>query len=393
MRSGSATDRRALAHDFRLINFWHLSRAIVVESSTKRPSSMPDGHVRSVRDKRTHKSPAKANARVPPPPAEQFGSPRLGDRHSATHLSEAIHDLRQPLQTLFLLVSLLAKTVNSAAAKKLVARIDVSLTAMAGILDGVVASPESPHETSEPNSRPKSDRAHALLESVPPPDSLAAILPASIIYIVDDDEDVLAALRSVLEDDGHEVCDFASCEAFLECERRSSGSSAGCLLVDAYLPGMSGLELLRQLRSDEADALPAIMITGRSDVPMAVDAMKAGAMDFIEKPIDREGLLTCIRRAVEQSRDQTARARWQQEAKRLVAGLTVRQREIMELVLAGVPNKCIAADLSISQRTVENHRAAIMTKTGVKSLPALARLAVTALSARSLAPHSHTSPL
>jgi FixJ family two-component response regulator len=354
---------------------------------------MSDGHVRSVRDKRTHESPAKANARMPPPPTEQFGSPRPGDRQSATQLSEAIHDLRQPLQALFLLASLLAKTVNSAAAQKLVARIDVSLTAMASILDGVAVSPQSPHETSEPNSRPKSDRAHALLQSVPPPDSLAATLPASIIYVVDDDEDVLAALRSVLEDDGHEVSDFASCEAFLECERRSSGSNAGCLLVDAYLPGMSGLELIRRLHYDEADALPAIMITGRSDVPMAVDAMKAGAVDFIEKPIDREGLLTCIRCAVEQSRDQTERARWQQEAKHLVDGLTVRQHEIMDLVLAGVPNKNIAADLSISQRTVENHRAAIMRKTGVKSLPALARLAVTALSARSLASHTHINTL
>jgi two-component system CheB/CheR fusion protein len=150
-------------------------------------------------------------------------------------------------------------------------------------------------------------------------------------------------------------------------------------LLDAYLPGMSGLELLQRL-GKESNRLPTIMITGRSDVPMAVQAMKAGAMDFIEKPVSSGELLASIERALEQSRDATKLSAWRENAAKHIAGLTPRQREIMQLVLAGHPSKNIAADLGISQRTVENHRAAIMRKTGSKSLPALARLALAAAS-------------
>jgi two-component system, chemotaxis family, CheB/CheR fusion protein len=113
-------------------------------------------------------------------------------------------------------------------------------------------------------------------------------------------------------------------------------------------------------------------------VPMAVQAMKAGATDFIEKPVSRIELLASVERALEQSHDATKLSAWREDAADHVAGLTTRQREIMELVLAGHPSKNIAADLGISQRTVENHRAAIMKKTGSKSLPALARLALAA---------------
>ena len=148
-------------------------------------------------------------------------------------------------------------------------------------------------------------------------------------------------------------------------------------MIDAYLPGMSGLELLRRLRVAD-DSLPAIMITGNSDVHMAVEAMKAGASDFVEKPIGYRELLADIERALEQSRDSSKLLAWREAAARHISGLTPRQREIMKLVLAGHPSKNIAADLGISQRTVENHRASIMKKTGTKSLPALARLALAA---------------
>jgi two-component system, chemotaxis family, CheB/CheR fusion protein len=124
--------------------------------------------------------------------------------------------------------------------------------------------------------------------------------------------------------------------------------------------------------------LPAIMITGNSDVAMAVEAMKAGASDFIEKPISHHELLASVDRALEQSQDSEKRAAWRVEAATHLADLTPRQRQVMMMVLAGHPSKNIAADLGISQRTVENHRASIMTKTGCKSLPALARLAVAA---------------
>jgi two-component system CheB/CheR fusion protein len=140
---------------------------------------------------------------------------------------------------------------------------------------------------------------------------------------------------------------------------------------------MDGIELLRRL-GDAGHRLPAIMITGNSDVPMAVQAMKAGASDFIEKPISREELIASVERALEQSRDSSKLSAWREDAANHIAGLTPRQHEIMALVLAGHPSKNIAADLGISQRTVENHRATIMKKTGSKSVPALARLALAA---------------
>ena len=194
------------------------------------------------------------------------------------------------------------------------------------------------------------------------------------IFVVDDDSQIREAVRSVLEDDGRVVEDYAACEDFLTAYR--PGREA-CLVVDAYLPGMDGIELLRRL-SDAGHRLPAIMITGNSDVPMAVQAMKAGASDFIEKPISRDELLASVERALEQSRDSSKLTAWREDAASHVAGLTPRQHQIMELVLAGHPSKNIAADLRISQRTVENHRASIMKKTGSKSVPALARLALAA---------------
>ncbi len=197
---------------------------------------------------------------------------------------------------------------------------------------------------------------------------------SATIYIVDDDANVCGGFRALLEGVGHVVETYPDCEAFLAAYRPGS---SGCLLIDGHLPGMNGLELLHRLR-DGGDAIPAIMITGNSDVPMAVEAMKVGASDFLEKPIGEPELLAGVFRALEQSRDAGKASAWRQSAARQIAGLTQRQRQIMDMVLAGHPSKNIAADLGISQRTVENHRAQIMTKTGSKSLPALARLALAA---------------
>jgi two-component system CheB/CheR fusion protein len=195
-----------------------------------------------------------------------------------------------------------------------------------------------------------------------------------VIFIVDDDSHVREGIRSLLEADGRTVEDFASCEAFLEAYRPTR---QGCLVVDAYLPGMTGLEMLQRLQESDS-RLPAIMITGNSDVPMAVQAMKAGASDFIEKPIGQDELLASVNRALEQSQDGSKLAAWRYDAAQRIDKLSPRQRQIMEMVLAGDPSKNIAADLHLSQRTVENHRAQIMHKTGAKSLPELARLALAA---------------
>ena len=222
----------------------------------------------------------------------------------------------------------------------------------------------------------------AIQKLLPPPDA-AHLGPQGaegeeragpVIFVVDDDSHIRDALRQQLEEDGHAVRDYASCEDFLDSYRPKSG---GCLLVDAYLPGMHGIELLRQLR-ERSDALPTIMITGDSDVGTAVQALKAGAVDFIEKPVGAAELRISVARALDQSRDGSQRLAWQKEAVGQLAGLTARQREVMAMVLAGHPSKNIAADLGISQRTVENHRASIMAKTGARSLPALARIGVAA---------------
>jgi two-component system CheB/CheR fusion protein len=195
-----------------------------------------------------------------------------------------------------------------------------------------------------------------------------------VIYIVDDDRHLRDTLRQTLEADGQTVEDFASCEAFLAAYRPGA---AGCLLVDAYLPGIDGMELIRRMR-EAGNALPCIMMTGNSDVAIAVAAMKAGAADFIEKPITGAELIASISRAMVHAHDTSRLAVERDKAATHFAGLTGRQREVMDMVLAGQPSKNIAADLGISQRTVENHRASIMHRTGAKSLPALARLAISA---------------
>ena len=199
---------------------------------------------------------------------------------------------------------------------------------------------------------------------------------APIIFVVDDDSNIRGSLREALEAGGRTVADYATGEAFLEAYRPGR---EGCLLIDAYLPGMSGLEVLQRLR-DGGHRLPAIMITGNSDVPMAVQAMKAGASDFIEKPVGRDDLLVSVERALERSKDANKLSAWREDAVGRLATLTPRQHQIMERVLAGHPSKNIAADLGISQRTVESHRASIMKKTRSKSLPELARLALVAVS-------------
>ena len=196
----------------------------------------------------------------------------------------------------------------------------------------------------------------------------------STVFVVDDEDFVREAIRAVLEDGGLIVEDYASCQAFLDAYRPDR---EGCLLVDALLPDMGGLELLGKLKA-LGSRLPAIMITGNSDVPLAVEAMKSGVVDFIEKPVGRDELIASVERALELVRGSSKLVAWRKSAADQVNRLTERQREIMTMVLAGHPSKNIAADLKISQRTVENHRASIMRRTGSKSLPALARLALAA---------------
>ena len=197
---------------------------------------------------------------------------------------------------------------------------------------------------------------------------------AATIFVVDDDPALRATMVELLELDGRAVETYSSCEGFLETY---SASRKGCLIVDAQMQGMGGLALLEWLKT-ERSPLAAIMITGYGDVTMAVRAMKAGAIDFIEKPIRADELLASIENALDRTHDSGKRSAWHATATKCIADLTAREHEIMDLVLAGHPSKNIAADLGVSQRTVENHRASIMKKTGSKSIPALIRLVLAA---------------
>ena len=196
--------------------------------------------------------------------------------------------------------------------------------------------------------------------------------PDPTIFVVDDDSNLRETMGDLLREVGRTAEIYDSGEAFLDAYRPGTD---GCLLVDAVMPGMSGFALLQRLK-DDGHRLPAIMITGNGDVSMAVRAMQAGAVDFIEKPIGATELLASIDHALEQTRDSAKGFARREAAATCLAGLTSRQREILDLVLAGHPSKNIAADLGISQRTVENHRAAIMHKTGSRSVPALVRFAL-----------------
>ena len=166
------------------------------------------------------------------------------------------------------------------------------------------------------------DSKPASQASAAPPAAASVKSAPPIIFVVDDNSLVREGIRAVLEDDGRIVETFSTCEAFLKASR--PGREA-CLLIDAYLPGMSGLELLQRL-SAAGHRLPAIMITGQSDVKMAVGAMKAGASDFIEKPVGSGELLASVARALDQSRDTAKLSAWRQDAASRVAKLTPRQR-------------------------------------------------------------------
>jgi len=197
---------------------------------------------------------------------------------------------------------------------------------------------------------------------------------APTIYIVSSGRDTRRKLSDLLERDKRPIECFEAGEEFFE---RSRDGVNGCLLVDYQLPGMSGLELINNL-VESGLLLPTVMMTGRGRVKTAVEAIRAGAADVLEMPISEHRLRNCMCRAMSHVREFEMLARRRRVAAGLLAELTPRQQEVLQMVLAGDPSKNIAVDLGISQRTVESHRAEIMQKTGAKSIPALARMAVMA---------------
>lgn len=193
---------------------------------------------------------------------------------------------------------------------------------------------------------------------------------APTAYVVDDDESVRTLWRWLMESNGLAVQTFATAAAFIEGYRRGD---PGCLVLDVLLPGMSGPELQEYLRREAID-IPIVFVSGHGDVPTAVNAIKGGAIDFLQKPFDYREAVAVVRRALErdaQSREKRAR---QAELAGRFAALTGREREVMRRVVEGKPNKVIAEELAISVRTVEFHRANLMEKVGAPSVAALIQL-------------------
>lgn len=194
------------------------------------------------------------------------------------------------------------------------------------------------------------------------------------VHVIDDDKMIRDITRRLFEAEGWGVVGYATAEEFLQAPRPQGDA---CLLVDSLLPGKDGVALITQLRAERVQ-LPAVMLTGHGDAALAVAALKAGASDLLEKPVSAADLLAAIRSALKTGADTRPQTDQRKAAQNQLAELTVRERQVLTRVLAGEPNKNIAADLGINQRTVENHRASVMRKTGVKSLPALVRLALVA---------------
>lgn len=195
-----------------------------------------------------------------------------------------------------------------------------------------------------------------------------------VIHLIDDDESVRHALGFLLTTVGHAVRVYESGVAFLAA---LSTLQPGCIVTDVRMPNIDGLELQRRLKSLDVN-LPVIIMTGHADVPLAVEAMKAGAVDFIEKPFDDEQLLSAIAVALDRFSASGDRESEILRIRAKLESLSPREGQVLEGLLLGHPNKTIAYDLNLSPRTVEVHRANVMIKMGAASLSELIRMAVTA---------------
>ena len=192
------------------------------------------------------------------------------------------------------------------------------------------------------------------------------------VFVLDDDEAVRDSLGALLESDGFEVATFGSGAEFLD---RFDPVRGGCLVLDVRMPGLSGLEIQEKL-SEKRIAMPVIIITGHGDVPVAVQAMRAGAVDFIEKPFADDVILESVRLALEQGQQIKQDMASATEIESRLARLTPRERDVLEQLVIGNPNKIIAHELGISPRTVEIHRARVIEKMEARSLSHLVRLAI-----------------
>lgn len=198
-----------------------------------------------------------------------------------------------------------------------------------------------------------------------------------IVHIVDDDEAVRRSLAMLLESLQQPSATYASAAALLAAVAAPGGLAPGCILVDVRMEGMDGISLIEALLR-QGVGLPIVVVTGHGDVPLAVRAMRAGATDFVEKPYSEERILEAVEGALGALRATDQRRQLELQASAQVAGLSPREAEVLAALVAGKPNKVIAFELGISPRTVEVHRAHLMEKLGVRSLPEAVRIGLAA---------------
>jgi two-component system, LuxR family, response regulator FixJ len=199
------------------------------------------------------------------------------------------------------------------------------------------------------------------------------------VHVIDDDEAARESIDFLLRSAGLSVRTYESASSFLEAAPKIA---AGCISTDVRMPGLSGIDLLRRLKELQI-GLPVIVITGHGDVPLAVEAMKFGAVDFLEKPFDDDVMLASVRAALDRSEEKAAIESERAEIRARIAALTQRERDVLEGLVAGHPNKVIAFRLEISPRTVEIYRANLMTKMKAGSLSELVRMTLVAGPAKS----------
>lgn len=195
-----------------------------------------------------------------------------------------------------------------------------------------------------------------------------------VVHIVDDEESIRRSAGFMLRTAGFSVTPWASGVEFLKAVRQVE---PGCILLDVRMPEMDGLDVQREL-NQRGIAMPVVVLTGHGDVTIAVRAMKAGAVDFIEKPFEKATLIAAIESGFERLADTEGRASRAAAATVLIAGLSAREQDVLKGLAQGLPNKSIAHDLGISPRTVEVHRANLMAKLGVRSLSETLRIAFSA---------------